>query len=137
MDREISHPVNHAQGTKCDMRNRKRRIHLKLMGTPTKVRGFTEAVGLRLRAAREALGKNQTQLADAINAAKNTYSQWESGDRLANLVAMAKLCNDYGITLDWIYRGVASGLPQDLHEKVLKRHHDLTKPRTVSNKRAG
>lgn len=117
------------------MRKQMRRIHFKLMGTPEKNPGFMRAVGLRLKAARLALEKNQGAMADAIGVAPNTYNQWEKGKRKTQLEAMIRLCNKYPISLDWLYRGQASSLPQSIHDSVLKHHQELTKPRAVSQKK--
>lgn len=98
--------------------------------------GFTTAVGLRLKAARLALAKNQTTLAREINAAPNTYSQWESGARLADVMAMANLGNRYGISLDWVFRGIPAALPHNLAGQILEQHTALTRPKAVVKRRA-
>ena len=79
-----------------------------------------DKVGERLRATREALGLNPIDVCRDLGFAQNTYSQWESGDRRPNLDDMISFAENYGVPLDWIYRGVPSGLPRDLASKILR-----------------
>ena len=76
--------------------------------------------GQRLRAAREALGLKQKDIYEAIGVADNTYSQWETGKALVDITAAIRIADIFGITTEWIYRGVVSGLPDRIMAKVLK-----------------
>lgn len=42
------------------------------------------------------------------------YQHWEKGSRRIPIDAAERLCDRYGLTLDWIYRGRADGLPASL-----------------------
>lgn len=68
-------------------------------------------IGERLVRARLALGLTQSELADAAGIGRNTYNQWERGKGRPGLGEALKLCDKFGLTLDWIYRGDPSGLP--------------------------
>lgn len=70
-----------------------------------------ESIGPRLIQARVALGLTQSQMADAAGIGRNTYNQWETGTERPSLGLALKLCDTFGLTLDWIYRGDPSGLP--------------------------
>ena len=74
----------------------------------------TEDIAMRLRHAREALGVNQREFARRVNLKPNRYSQYETGARALTIDAAHRICDEYGVTLDWLYRGDRSGLPHHL-----------------------
>jgi transcriptional regulator with XRE-family HTH domain len=53
-------------------------------------------------------GFNQTQ-----------YQNWSSGERRITVDAAERLCNDYGLSLDFIYRGRIDGLSDTARKVVL------------------
>ncbi len=75
-------------------------------------------VAKRLKYAREALKITQDNMATSINVGRSTYSNWEYGMRLPDPLKIAKLTDMYGITLNWIYRGVLNDTPRDLADKI-------------------
>jgi transcriptional regulator with XRE-family HTH domain len=83
-----------------------------------------QPIGRRLRAARLALGLRTKDMAESIGAASNTYSQWESGDRLLDVLVAVRIAECHKITLDWLYRGNAYELPAHLIKKVLAAMKD-------------
>jgi transcriptional regulator with XRE-family HTH domain len=48
------------------------------------------------------------------NLKANRYSQYESGTRSLTIEAAQRICDGYGVTLDWLYRGDRSRLPYHL-----------------------
>jgi transcriptional regulator with XRE-family HTH domain len=70
-----------------------------------------EAIAARLRATREAFGLGQNEFARRAGIASNTYNQYEQAKNLPRLDFANQICDAYGVTLDWIYRGDTSGLP--------------------------
>jgi transcriptional regulator with XRE-family HTH domain len=48
------------------------------------------------------------------NLKPNRYNQYESGARPLTIVAALNICDQYGVTLDWLYRGDRSTLPHRL-----------------------
>jgi transcriptional regulator with XRE-family HTH domain len=48
------------------------------------------------------------------NLSQNRYNQYESGARRLTIDAAHKICDEYGVTLDWLYRGDRSRLPHHL-----------------------
>lgn len=71
-----------------------------------------QSIAKRLRATRAALDDiKQAQFADGAGIARNTYNQWEKAKGRPSLDDAIKLADAYGLTLDWIYLGDASGLP--------------------------
>lgn len=71
-------------------------------------------VGRRLRLTRGALRLNQREFASRAGIATNTYGQYETGTRLISPKRAVDLCEQYGLTLDWIYRGDPGNLPYRL-----------------------
>jgi transcriptional regulator with XRE-family HTH domain len=79
-----------------------------------------KAIGDRLEALREAFNVTQTEFAARAGIAQNTYNQYAKGKNLPRLDFAEKICDEYGVTLDWIYRGEQSGLPVHI-ANLLKR----------------
>lgn len=77
-----------------------------------------EDIGRRVLALRNALGHNQTAFAKLTGLSQSALANYEAGHRRPDLDAAFKLVNRTGITLDWLYLGVRSGLPQRLLEQV-------------------
>lgn len=75
-------------------------------------------VGRRLRLTREALRLTQREFSTRAGIAVNTYGQYETGTRLISPARAIELCDQYGLTLDWIYRGEAGDLPYKLAAAV-------------------
>lgn len=82
-----------------------------------------ESVGIRLRALREVLELSAKDLCAMLNVEPNTWSQWENGKRMADLLAMARLCDISHVDLDYIYLGKFDALPfplvSDLQKKLI------------------
>lgn len=77
-----------------------------------------KTIGKRLVVTVEALDMKPAELCRQIGVAPNRWSQYARGDRRITLDVAVKLCERYGLTLDWLYRGDASSLPQRLHQKL-------------------
>jgi transcriptional regulator with XRE-family HTH domain len=71
-------------------------------------------IAARLRHTREALGLNQREFAIRADLKANRYSQYETGVRPLTIEAALNICEQYGVTLDWLYRGDRSTLPHRL-----------------------
>ena len=79
-----------------------------------------EAIAARLREARMAIEPNQAAFARRAGLSQNRYNQYETGARPLSLDAALKLCETYGFTLDWLFRGQAAMMPVALAE-LLRR----------------
>lgn len=77
-----------------------------------------KTLGKRLRDTRVALGVKAADICRAIDIDPNRWSQYENGSRKLTMVVAIRLCETYGLTLDWLYRGDPSGLPVRLHQKL-------------------
>jgi transcriptional regulator with XRE-family HTH domain len=77
-----------------------------------------DRIGKRLRMTRVALGYDgkQAEFAGEIGVLPSALSQWELAyqGRIITISAAIRMCERFGVDLDWIYRGDPSGLPQRL-----------------------
>jgi len=71
-------------------------------------------VGRRLRRTRLSLGLDQQEFGTRAGLSQPQYNQFENGKRILTLSSALRLCDEYGLTLDWLYRGDPSGLPYRL-----------------------
>jgi transcriptional regulator with XRE-family HTH domain len=78
------------------------------------------AIAARLRATREAFDLGQNEFARRAGIASNTYNQYEQAKNLPRLDFANQICDTYGVTLDWIYRGDPSGLPVRIANLISK-----------------
>ena len=77
-----------------------------------------EEIGKRLKRLRKALGKTQAEMAELVGISKRAWGLIEKGARRINVGAALRLCDLYGLSLDWIYRGNIAQLPLNLIEKM-------------------
>lgn len=85
-----------------------------------------QAIGKRLKVLRCALNLSQDQIAVSIGMASGSasWSPYERGKDMISAHNAMALCRRYGVTMDWIYRGLwHAGLPFDLAEQM--RHQEL------------
>ena len=67
---------------------------------------------------------NQKEWAAKNGFNETQYYNWENGTRRIPIDAASRLCDHYGLTLDWIYRGRMDGLSETA------RNVALSMPRT-------
>ena len=87
----------------------------------------TEHIAVRLRHTRQALGVNQRLFARRANLRPNRYNQYESGARSLTIDAAEKICHEYAVTLDWLFRGDRSMLPHRLAIEITRIEADEEK----------
>lgn len=98
----------------------------------------------RLLILRKAFELSQEEIGEKAGIGKTGWSNYESAgqDRLIDVLVAARLCDRYGVTLDWIYRNVALGIPEnvmqriDKAEKEIANGHSGNSPVRLRNKRA-
>jgi transcriptional regulator with XRE-family HTH domain len=61
-----------------------------------------------------AIGGPRVRIAERIGATKEKFGNWLRGDNYPDPYAMWRLCEAYGVTMDWIFRGRTYGLPVEL-----------------------
>ncbi len=80
-----------------------------------------KSIARRLVAARAALGMSAAELCRAIRCAPNRWSQYETGERRITLEIAERLCDEFGLSLDWIYRGDPQALPLQLGQAIRQK----------------
>jgi len=73
-----------------------------------------EDVAERLTLIRKAYGLGQQDFGERAGLSQPQYNQFETARRLLTLPAALRLCDEYNVTLDYLYRGEPSNLPRDL-----------------------
>ena len=73
----------------------------------------------------------QNEFCERARIATNTYNQFEKGKKRPSIENALRLCEAYGLTLDWIYRGDPSALRFSMADaiKALKEERCLPNPR--------
>lgn len=79
---------------------------------------FAKALASRLKQTREALGLKPVEICKRLDVSPTAWSMYESGDRRITLAVANKLCDEFGLSLDWIYRANPSALPHALRMKM-------------------
>ena len=64
------------------------------------------------------MGFKAVQIATSVDCAPNRWSQYETGERTLTLEIANRLVDEYGVTLDWLYRGDRPTLRGELREKL-------------------
>lgn len=75
-----------------------------------------QAMGVRLREAREYLGYSQEEAARALNVSRPAITNMESGQRNVQALELAKLARLYGRSVDYLMSGVEE--PSEADPKV-------------------
>lgn len=76
-------------------------------------------IARRLQVTRLALGyRTQAEFAEAAGIGRTNYTQSESGSRILSLNMALLLSANFGISLDWIYKGDRSGLRSSLRDDI-------------------
>jgi hypothetical protein len=76
-------------------------------------------IGRRIAALRRAYSDDSQKVWAARHGFSSTqYSNWEAGIRRIPVECAARLCDTYGLTLDFIYRGRIDGLSDTARKKV-------------------
>jgi len=96
------------------------------------VTGKFAEIANRLRAVRHHFGLGSKEFAEQAGVAYKSYSQWESGDFRCSIDGAIRLCERYGVSLDFIYFGKLHTLPSNIAMEIssspLLRVSDLVSP---------
>jgi transcriptional regulator with XRE-family HTH domain len=77
-------------------------------------------VGRRLMAAIEALGLSQADVTRALAVSASKLGNWLRGDNYPSEWFVKQFCDRYGVTTDWIYRGIVTGMDSSLADALWK-----------------
>lgn len=84
-----------------DLRNKNRYNHNgDYMDTNLKDLLIKEGIKINLKRYRQANALTQTDLCEVLKIDRTTYTKWESGDTLPNLIQLSKIARIYGINVD-------------------------------------
>lgn len=75
-------------------------------------------IAWRLSVTLAALGMKQNALAKQCDFTTSQVNNWLAGTARPSIDAANRMCDDLGLTLDWIFRGDASKLDSDLRAKI-------------------
>ena len=79
---------------------------------------LVSGTGNRLKKTRKALGLSQLEMCDKLGVSQGNYSQWENGRQLIDPFKALILSQKFGITMDYIYGGIETALPEDIRKKL-------------------
>jgi len=88
-------------------------------------------VGRRLRIAIEAVGTSQAGIGRDFNVAPSKIGNWLRGDNYPSEWFVKQFCDRYGVTTDWLYRGIVSGMSSDRADAIWKLDQASTGPATA------
>lgn len=88
-------------------------------------------IGRRLEALRGTTGMNAREFADFMGLNYTRYINWESGYRRLLPDDAIQFCERFGVTLDFIYRGIEAQLPHslviELSSRLRQSAHKMSK----------
>lgn len=83
-------------------------------------------LGTRLRWAREVIAESQSDMCRLLGGVNgSTWNRWEKGTRYPDPVVMVRVCNDFGLTIDYLYRGDLRGVREDVAIRLAAYHPEL------------
>lgn len=83
-------------------------------------------VGRRLRWSREIVAESQADVCRLLGLEDTTtWNKWEKGTRYPDVVVMARYCDLFGLTMDYLYRGRLKGIREDVQLRLAAHHPEL------------
>jgi transcriptional regulator with XRE-family HTH domain len=86
---------------------------------------FTAAAGSRMQMIAAVANLSQSEIGRAVRVDQSTVNKWFAGTRLPSVYQMALFCEEYGASLDFIYRGSLVGVRLDLAVKLAATYPEL------------
>lgn len=77
-------------------------------------------VGLRLEALRSALNLSRKDFASSFGLDPSSYTKTVDGDKLLRSEAAFAISERWGVSMDYLYRGRFTDIPESLRETILK-----------------
>lgn len=85
-------------------------------------RDIQAEVGRNLLLARLELDKNRTRFAGRYDVHHALWAKWEKGENYPDPAVMVRLCEDHGLTMDYLYRGRLEHMPNEALKLRLARN---------------
>jgi transcriptional regulator with XRE-family HTH domain len=79
-----------------------------------------QEVARRLLVSRIALKLTQARLCEATGISPQAWNNAQRGAARIGVDLAIRLCDETGLTLDWIYRGIRRGLPDGILEEIAR-----------------
>lgn len=99
---------------------------------------FRQIVGQRLRAVAAEFGyPTAGELAEFIGGQRAQVDTWYNGRALVGVPYASFLCERWGITLDWLYRGVPDGMNHGTYVRIMARMEGAEAPADVDTTEPG
>ena len=96
-------------------------------------RQIMERTGERLAALAEIYGNSPTEIEKAFQLTRGHWRLMIRGERPLSPDLAARICEIWGITLDWLYRGIpGSSVEADVLVNLVRLYPDLTETRSMS-----
>jgi transcriptional regulator with XRE-family HTH domain len=77
-----------------------------------------KAVGNRLWKVRKVRKLSQVEISKRLDIIQATYSAYEVGSRMLSISVASRVCDEFNVTLDYLFHGDDSGLPLPLAEAL-------------------
>jgi transcriptional regulator with XRE-family HTH domain len=84
-------------------------------------KGHREEVGRNVMLARESLGLTPKAFGAPVGLSSPALWNIETGKAYPNLYVLARICEEYGFTADYLLFGRRGGLPRDLADRLRER----------------
>lgn len=75
-----------------------------------------EMVGQRIKLLRNALNLNQTEFAEKAKLNRSSVALWELGRQRPGIPPAQRICDVFGVTLDWVFLGRRHTLKHEIAE---------------------
>lgn len=81
-------------------------------------------VGRRLKIAIDAVADSQVDVCRQLGILPGKLGNWLAGKHYPDPWFVVRFCDRYGVTADWIYRGVVSGVASDVAAQIWKAERE-------------
>ena len=101
------------------------------MGRPARTsadRALMKEMGERLKWVREALGRSQEEMAEAIGLHQTSWSLYERGQRWPDQFEVIRLIAKLQITREYLLEGDLQGVERELAIRLAAQHPELVPP---------
>ena len=95
---------------------------------------WTAQCGLRFARTVHALELSHEELYNKYNVSRSCWGMWIGGKNPLNPWVMTQFCNDYKISMDWLYLNDKQGLTKRMLEKIDALEKENWRPRFRTEK---
>jgi transcriptional regulator with XRE-family HTH domain len=81
---------------------------------------WQKLVGKRLRIGLQVAGRRQAEVAKALDISPQRLGNYITGTRPLDIETATEICDQFGLTLDFLYRGTMHTLPKEIYDGVYR-----------------